>query len=213
MPHNAAGQAGRLRYIFRTGPLPLASRRLPALRIAWIGLALFGLAILARPLAGHVKRFCLHQLAKHRWEEIRSQPAACKPGSPMGWLTIDDAAIDTLVLNKITGEQLNRFPCGEPINRATLIIAHRDTHFRGLNNVRPGSRIELERPGGDQTSYQIVDRIITEAQQTEELIRQLAAPGRLLLLTCYPFRYIGPAPQRILFIAEPLKSRASVPLA
>jgi LPXTG-site transpeptidase (sortase) family protein len=158
-------------------------------------------------VAGHAKRFCLNRAAQHRWAAYRSRPASLKPGSPLGWLTIEDAAISTLVLNGISAKQLGGFPCGEPIGDATLIIAHRDTHFRGLKHVLPGTRIGLDLPEGSHSGYVISDQVIINAKDAEDLIQQYAAPDRLLLLTCYPFRYIGPAPMRVLFIAEPVESR------
>ena len=68
--------------------------------------------------------------------------------------------------------------------------------------------IELETAAGTKT-YRVVSREIV----TPKDVRVLAATPapRLTLITCYPFTYIGAAPERLIVVAEPIgaKARAS----
>jgi sortase A len=68
--------------------------------------------------------------------------------------------------------------------------------------------VELETAAGTKT-YRVVSREIV----TPKDVRVLAATprARLTLITCYPFTYIGSAPQRLVVVAEPIgaKVRAS----
>lgn len=84
-----------------------------------------------------------------------------------------------------------------------VLASHRDGFFRRLKNVAVGDRIQLQRPGGLDTyrveTLQVVERTDTAALQ----------PTRhpvLTLVTCYPFFYIGPAPQRYVVRASLVSS-------
>jgi sortase A len=75
------------------------------------------------------------------------------------------------------------------------IAGHRDGFFRGLKDLTPGDRIELETIDGLQT-YR-VDRIWVVAPEDVSVLDP--TPVRALtLVTCYPFYFIGPAPQRFI---------------
>lgn len=73
------------------------------------------------------------------------------------------------------------------------IAAHRDTHFRGLKDVATGDLIELGTP--DQT---VVYRITTLEVVGPGDVHVLDDTGEpvLTLVTCYPFYFVGNAPQR-----------------
>jgi sortase A len=165
-----------------------------------IGLLICGCAILARPAGRWVKRTAFHWRAVEQWEQ--RDPSASGPEA--AWLTIDSAGIDTLILAGETEEQLNLAPCLESFPNNTLIMAHRDTHFRGLKDTTRGDVILLERRDGTQQTYKISDTIIIDASQAEKIIHETRNKNCLILLTCYPFTTIGPAPSRILFIADPV---------
>lgn len=80
------------------------------------------------------------------------------------------------------------------------IAAHRDTFFRGLQELVPGDRIELA--SADHTlSYRITGLTVVEPTAVDVL----ADTGEpvLTLVTCYPFHYIGSAPQRFIVRAVP----------
>lgn len=76
-----------------------------------------------------------------------------------------------------------------------VLAAHRDTFFRPLERVRLGDLIRLKTVSGS-FEYRVETISIVEPTQTEVL-----APTEepvLTLVTCYPFRFIGPAPKRFI---------------
>ena len=73
------------------------------------------------------------------------------------------------------------------------IAAHRDTYFRPLRLIRPRDVIEFTTPEG-VSRYTVTDIEIVRPSDIQVLSN---APGRdLTLVTCYPFYYLGSAPQR-----------------
>ena len=74
------------------------------------------------------------------------------------------------------------------------LTAHRDTFFRPLRNVREGDMITLETASGEY-QYEVKSTAIV-APDASEVFRS-SGVQELTLITCYPFYYIGPAPQPI----------------
>jgi sortase A len=87
-----------------------------------------------------------------------------------------------------------------PGYRGNVALAgHRDAFFRGLGQVRPGDQIRLRTESGVYV-YEIGTSRIVGPEQTDVL-----APSNvptLTLITCYPFGWIGPAPQRFIVSAR-----------
>jgi sortase A len=79
------------------------------------------------------------------------------------------------------------------------IAAHRDGFFRALKDVRVGQFLTLERLDGTDT-YRIVATNIVEPSD----VSVLAATDKhsITLVTCYPFYFVGSAPQRFIVRAE-----------
>ena len=168
-----------------------------------LGLALAGLLTCAGPVKRLAARTAFRIHAALQWQQARAQPTA-DPDLPSVWLRVPAGGINLPVLDGTTAKRLARAPCREQIGRSTLILAHRDTHFRGLRNVQPGDTVELEQRDGSRKTFQIVEQIIIDSSKTEQLLAELSRRPRLILATCYPFYYIGPAPGRVFFLAEPV---------
>lgn len=83
------------------------------------------------------------------------------------------------------------------------IAGHRDTFFRGLRNVVYGDLIELE-----SAQRKVIYRVSALAVVEPEDVHVLAETGEsaLTLVTCYPFHFVGNAPQRYIVRAVPTKS-------
>lgn len=79
------------------------------------------------------------------------------------------------------------------------IAAHRDGFFRVLKDVRVGSLLELDRLEGTDT-YRIVATTVVDPSD----VSVLAATSKhsITLVTCYPFYFVGSAPQRFIVHAE-----------
>lgn len=137
------------------------------------------------------------------------EPPAYPEGQPIAWLLIPSAQIDAIVLAGSSPQVLDKGPGHVPgtelpgrrsgLNNC-VITAHRDSYFRNLNRVRKGERIELTTPDGLQ-SYRVVSREVVKADSVGVLAP--TAKPRLTLITCYPFNFVGHAPNRLVVVAEP----------
>jgi sortase A len=84
----------------------------------------------------------------------------------------------------------------------TAIAAHRDGVFRPLSRIRKGDEIVLRTTRGT-FRYRVRSTQVTTPDDLSVL-----APTRtptLTLITCYPFRYVGPAPKRFVVQADRVK--------
>lgn len=89
----------------------------------------------------------------------------------------------------------------------SVLAGHRDTVFRGLGDLEQGDLVELETADG-KFIYEITGNRIVDGEA-----RGVIKPSKeavLTLITCYPFYYVGPAPDRYLLSA---KLAASQPAA
>jgi sortase A len=79
------------------------------------------------------------------------------------------------------------------------IAGHRDTFFRPLRNVQQNDIITLTTTGGEYR-YRVVSIMVVNPDN----VAVLNPDGNeiLTLVTCYPFYFIGPAPQRFIVRAE-----------
>jgi len=84
--------------------------------------------------------------------------------------------------------------------RTTVIAAHRDTHFVGLDALHRGDTIGLQDAGGHWYRYRVVASRVADSRR--ERLPIFAEPG-LLLVTCFPFHAINSGgPLRYLVYAE-----------
>lgn len=135
----------------------------------------------------------------------RRHPGAIKPGSIVGLLEIPrldlEVAVlegaDPTILRHAAGHLPETAMPEEPGNVA--IAAHRDSHFRRLENIRQGDRIQLRRPRGVFV-YEVERTLVTEP--TNVSVLDTGDGPELTLITCYPFRYVGSAPQRFIVRAR-----------
>lgn len=81
----------------------------------------------------------------------------------------------------------------------SVIAGHRDTHFRVLKDIRIGDEIWVER-GPHRYVYEVTDATIVSPEDTTAL--RSTSESILTLVTCYPFYYLGPAPDRFVVRAK-----------
>ena len=86
---------------------------------------------------------------------------------------------------------------GEPGNIG--LAAHRDTFFRRLGEIHANDQIRLVTREGTFT-YRVQGTQIVEPRDTWVL--RPTDVSAVTLVTCYPFRYVGSAPQRFIVRAE-----------
>jgi len=76
------------------------------------------------------------------------------------------------------------------------ISAHRDTFFRPLRNIRQNDTIMLTTPARAYR-YRVVSTQIVRPDDTG-VLKSSDDEQVLTLVTCYPFYFIGPAPNRFI---------------
>lgn len=100
-------------------------------------------------------------------------------------------------LGKGAGHYSNSVMPGEDNN--TVISGHRDTVFRSLEKVGENDLIEVETSEGIFT-YRIEKVRIVDAEDQTVIVPKPDAT--LTLTTCYPFTFIGDAPERYVLVGN-----------
>jgi sortase A len=127
------------------------------------------------------------------------------PGSVLGELEIPRIGLSVMVIEGDSASILRRaaghlegtaLP-GGPGN--VSIAAHRDTFFRALRDIRDNDVITMNTLTGSYR-YKVKSIEVVEPDNLEVLAD--STEPTLTLITCYPFRYIGPAPKRFVVRAK-----------
>ena len=103
---------------------------------------------------------------------------------------------DELALNRGVGRIRGTGQIGQAGNVG--IAGHRDGFFRGLKDIVPGDAIELDLDGRTE-QYMVKQIQIVKPEDTAVLNRTLTPT--LTLVTCFPFYYVGSAPERYIVTA------------
>lgn len=111
---------------------------------------------------------------------------------------------DPVTLNRGAGVVDGTALPGEPGNVA--LSAHRDGFFRPLKDIRVGDRIALRTLNGE-LEYAVQQLFITDPLDISVL--EPTDDDTLTLITCYPFYYVGYAPERLIVRARPVDDRVS----
>jgi sortase A len=80
-----------------------------------------------------------------------------------------------------------------------VLAAHRDTYFHKLRAIQPGDEITVSALNG-RFRYKVESTEIVEPDSTD-VIQPVNSPV-MTLITCYPFAYIGSAPERFIVRAR-----------
>jgi sortase A len=131
------------------------------------------------------------------WRKTLAEPAR----APLGVLRIQKIRLEVPVLPGTSEHTLDRGvghieDTAEPGTDGNSGIAgHRDGFFRGLKDIAPGDSIELETLKGKEV-YRVERTWVVDPEDVWVLD---PTPTRALtLVTCYPFYYVGSAPQRFI---------------
>ena len=117
---------------------------------------------------------------------------------------------DEFTLNRAVGRISGTARPGQPGNLG--IAGHRDGFFRGLKEVSPGDVVELDTLAG-AVRYVVTEITITTPNDVEVL--DPTDEPSLTLVTCYPFYFVGSAPQRYIVraVRQAELSNANAPQA
>jgi sortase A len=143
------------------------------------------------------------------WSEKRiaeyEESLARKIDPPLALLRISKVQLEVPVLEGTDDFTLNRgvgriVGTARPGEEGNIGIAgHRDGFFRVLKDVEPGDTIDLVTPS--RAERYTVDRIVLVRPEDVSVLRPRPVRS-LTLVTCYPFYFIGSAPQRYIVQAS-----------
>lgn len=193
--------------------------------LGWL-LCAGGLAVLGVVGTDYARGLRDRDVARARWEAVEARAALREanasvaaevgpfpPGTPVARILVPHIELDEVVVEGVGPVELNAAPGhipGTPLPGATgnsVVSAHRDLHFRRLGELHEGDTLititEFRR-----TRWKITGRRIVRAG--EEALFPTPTPI-LTLTTCWPIRFIGPAPDRLLLTAEPLEEEPAGP--
>jgi LPXTG-site transpeptidase (sortase) family protein len=191
-----------------------------------LGYALFSLGAVLSAFAGgnYATGMWRQQEARRAWNEAEARaivalarrsvtadgllPPPVIPGAPVARLLIPRLGIDEIVLEGVDDFALNAGPGhlpgsafpGEAGN--SIISAHRDRHFARLGGIEVGDTVVTE-SGSHRTRWVVLSKRVVDAD-APALFR--TSDATLTLTTCWPIRYIGTAPERLLIVAKPVEA-------
>jgi LPXTG-site transpeptidase (sortase) family protein len=133
------------------------------------------------------------------------------PGVPVARLLVPRLGMDEIVMEGVDDFALNAGPGhlpgsafpGEAGN--SVISAHRDRHFARLGEVQVGDTLVTD-SGTRRVRWLVISKRVIDAD-APALFRTKSAT--LTLTTCWPIRYMGTAPERLLVTALPLGEKES----
>lgn len=135
---------------------------------------------------------------------IRPRPSS-KPGEAIGQIGIASIGLKAIIAEGVDDRTLQRavghipgtpWP-GQAGNVA--MAGHRDTFFRRLRNIKKNDEITLTTLDGSY--HYLVDVIELVEPDNTEVLDHSSEPT-LTLVTCFPFYYVGPAPERFIVRAH-----------
>jgi sortase A len=135
-----------------------------------------------------------------------------KTSDPMAVLRIPKIGLEVAVLDGTDDLTLNRAvghieDTAKPGEKGNVGIAgHRDGFFRGLKDVVKGDTMELETPTGTET-YRVDDIWIVKPEDVRVL--DPTPEPAITLVACYPFYFVGHAPERYIVRAVRQTSAAA----
>jgi sortase A len=126
-------------------------------------------------------------------------------GKPIGLLEIPRLGLSSIVLEGDDVAEL-LFGVGHLADTPlpwhggnSVFAAHRDTFFRPLAGIR---RNDIIRFSTADAEFEYVVKELKVVEPTDLEVLDPTPSATLTLITCYPFDYIGPAPNRFIVTAE-----------
>lgn len=200
-----------------------ARRRSPGARRAGGALVAVGLLLVTFAGTRYTHGAIRAEAARERWEAAQVKAAvetarqgvfstaaggSFAPGSPLARLRIPSIGLDEIVVSGVGDEELNVGPGHLPgsalpgLPGNAVISAHRDRHFLKLGGVELGDTVVTEL-GPRRTRWIVVSRRVLDAGDPALFATHDAT---LTLTTCWPIRFFGSAPERLILTAKPVQS-------
>ncbi|SRR5579871_5442790 len=157
----------------------------------------------------------------HQLEELERAPAPgvreaaprLHEGELLGEILIPRLGVSSVILEG-TGDTTLRRAIGHvpgtalPGHGGNICLAgHRDRLFRPLKGIAEGDEVDIRTPEGMKV-YRVVGSNVVAPQEVSVLGKTQA--NTLTLITCYPFNFIGSAPNRFVVRARAVPGNGRV---
>jgi len=187
--------------------MPL-SRRIAS----WLEIALWTIGVSALFVVGYAWSDA-REAQLHGAQELQElmlspteQPVDLHEGSLVGQVEVERLHLSAVIFEGTGARTLDRgvghlTSSAQPNADGNVVLAaHRDTFFRPLRDIRAGDAITVTTPQGERR-YRV--RSTEIVYPTDVSVIRPTTDETLTLITCYPFSYVGAAPQRFIVHADP----------
>lgn len=183
-------------------------RRFFAFLFVLAGCAVIGFSVAALMWSEKLQQLfvpSLPSLERPRGDEGGRPSTEAQPGQAIGMLEIPRLGLSSVVLE---GDDTAALLLGvghlsdTPLpwrGGNSVFAAHRDTFFRPLAGIR---RDDIIRFSTADTEIEYVVKELKVVAPTDVEVLNPTSDATLTLITCFPFNYIGPAPNRFIVRAE-----------
>jgi sortase A len=186
--------------------------RPPAARIIERLLLVTGVLAILFAGGSMIRSHLFQRSAERKFESAASiHPSAAPvkrtyaPGEVIGRLEVPRLGLHVMVVEGAGHDQLE-LGAGHIADTALPgfdgnigIAAHRDGLFRPLRNIEKGDRLVLSTVSG---AYRYSVTRVEIVRPTDTYVLHSTGRPELTLVTCYPFFYLGPAPNRFIVHAR-----------
>lgn len=175
---------------------------------------MFGIWQIAEGGYIEAKAMLAQYLLQQAWSETLDGRSQARPWPwadtwPVAKMQVQRLGVERIILADASGRSMAFGPghvtgtsqWGQGGN--TAISGHRDTHFRFLQQLVPGDRVDFTLRDGSRHSYLVTDSSVHDKKDTWLL--QDSGEELLTLVTCYPFDAMAPGgPLRFVVQARPV---------
>jgi len=196
----------------------LTRQRLDARSAASTAVIVCGALLLIASATSVARGAIARDAARARWAELEAERAVAGAklsavgapwsearGTPVARVTIPRLGLDEVVVEGVGDDELRAGP-GHMIGSVlpgdsgtSVISAHRDRHFHALGGIAMGDTVVTESMRGRVVWTVSRIRVVRE----EDSALNARPTPTLMLTTCWPIRYVGPAPERLIVEAVP----------
>ncbi|MDH5327340.1 MAG: class GN sortase [Gammaproteobacteria bacterium] len=164
-------------------------------KFAVLALLIAGLGLTAKAVYIPLKAQLAQVLLQQAWEknlaagDNRHKPWPWADTRPVARLRVQRLDQDLIVLAGNQGNSLAFAPGlvqSEQMPGFTVISAHRDTHFRFVQDLRDGDVLCLQRPARPDVLYSVEKRRVIDVRNALWVSSE-SSGEELMLITCYPF--------------------------
>lgn len=184
-------------------------RKLAFIVIRWASYVFLLAGLLAASYVGYLigDAHIYQAIQLHRFDKRvpLSEPRVPIIGEALGEIEIPRLTFKAVILHGSSSGILRRGVAHLPETPMpgewgnVVLAGHRDTFFRPLRRIRSGDVIRLR---ANVETFEYTVESIQVVSPTDVQVLEPSNSRSLTLITCFPFEYVGPAPNRFIVRAE-----------